>query len=577
MAWKEEYTRWKNYSELDTEMSELLLSIEEDEKSLEDAFYKNLEFGTGGMRGEIGAGTNRMNVYTIRKASAGLAAYITEQGEEAKKRGVAIAYDSRHKSPEFALESAKTLASAGIQTYLFDELRPTPELSFAVRELNAFAGIVITASHNPPEYNGYKVYGPDGAQLAPEAADRVIDKVNAAGDELQIEVKDEELLKEQGLIQMIGKEIDQAYVDNLVTISEWPEAAQESGVNIVFSPLHGTGNKPVRQALEALGYQNVTVVAEQEQPDANFSTVKSPNPEEKAAFELAIRDGQKVDADILIATDPDADRLGVAVKDGNGGYVLLTGNETGAVLVDYILARKKEKGTLPENGRIFKTIVTSELGRAAAAQYGVSCEDVLTGFKFIGEKIEQYNESGEFTFLFGYEESYGYLIGDFARDKDAVQAALLAVEACAYYKKQGKTLHEALMDLYGRVGYFKEGLQSLTLKGKDGAEQIAGLLSSFRAQAPESIAGIRVEAVEDYQTGERTAIATNEKQPIELPSSNVLKYFLEDGTWVCARPSGTEPKVKFYFGVKADSFKEVTEKLALVQEDFMARVNEMLK
>ncbi|MEM1504184.1 phospho-sugar mutase [Domibacillus sp. 8LH] len=577
MAWKEEYTRWKNYSELDAEMSELLLSIEEDEKSLEDAFYKNLEFGTGGMRGEIGAGTNRMNVYTIRKASAGLAAYITEQGEEAKKRGVAIAYDSRHKSPEFALESAKTLASAGIQTYLFDELRPTPELSFAVRELNAFAGIVITASHNPPEYNGYKVYGPDGAQLAPEAADRVIDKVNAAGDELQIEVKDEELLKEQGLIQMIGKEIDQAYVDNLVTISEWPEAAQESDVSIVFSPLHGTGNKPVRQALEALGYQNVTIVAEQEQPDANFSTVKSPNPEEKAAFELAIRDGQKVDADILIATDPDADRLGVAVKDGNGGYVLLTGNETGAVLVDYILARKKEKGTLPENGRIFKTIVTSELGRAAAAQYGVSCEDVLTGFKFIGEKIEQYNDSGEFTFLFGYEESYGYLIGDFARDKDAVQAALLAVEACAYFKKQGKTLHGALMDLYERVGYFKEGLQSLTLKGKDGAEQIAGLLSSFRAQAPESIAGIRVEAVEDYQTGERTAIATNEKQPIELPSSNVLKYFLEDGTWVCARPSGTEPKVKFYFGVKADSFKEVTEKLALVQEDFMARVNEMLK
>ncbi|MCM3787990.1 phospho-sugar mutase [Domibacillus indicus] len=577
MAWKEEYTRWKNYSELDAEISELLLSIEEDEKSLEDAFYKNLEFGTGGMRGEIGAGTNRMNVYTIRKASAGLAAYITEQGEEAKKRGVAIAYDSRHKSPEFALESAKTLASAGIQTYLFDELRPTPELSFAVRELNAFAGIVITASHNPPEYNGYKVYGPDGAQLAPEAADRVIDKVNAAGDELQIGVKDEKLLKEQGLIQVIGKEIDQAYVDNLVTISEWPEAAQESDVNIVFSPLHGTGNKPVRQALEALGYQNVTVVAEQEQPDANFSTVKSPNPEEKAAFELAIRDGQKVDADILIATDPDADRLGVAVKDGNGGYVLLTGNETGAVLVDYILARKKEKGTLPENGRIFKTIVTSELGRAAAAQYGVSCEDVLTGFKFIGEKIEQYNESGEFTFLFGYEESYGYLIGDFARDKDAVQAALLAVEACAYFKKQGKTLHEALIDLYERVGYFKEGLQSLTLKGKDGAEQIAGLLSSFRAQAPESIAGIRVEAVEDYQTGERTAIATNEKQSIKLPSSNVLKYFLEDGTWVCARPSGTEPKVKFYFGVKADSLEEVTEKLALVQEDFMARVNEMLK
>ncbi|OES43991.1 phospho-sugar mutase [Domibacillus iocasae] len=577
MAWKEEYKRWKSYAELDIEMSELLVSIEEDEKSLEDAFYKNLEFGTGGMRGEIGAGTNRMNVYTIRKASAGLAAYITEQGEEAKKRGVAIAYDSRHKSPEFAIESAKTLASAGIQTYVFDELRPTPELSFAVRELNAYAGIVITASHNPPEYNGYKVYGPDGAQLAPEAADRVIDHVYAAGDELQINVQDEGVLKEKGLIQLIGKEIDQVYVDKLVTISEWPEASKESDVKIVFSPLHGTGNKPVRQALEALGYKNVTVVTEQEQPDANFSTVKSPNPEEKAAFELAIRDGQKVEADILIATDPDADRLGVAVKDGNGSYVLLTGNETGAVLVDYILSRKKENGTLPENGRIFKTIVTSELGRAAAAQYGISCEDVLTGFKFIGEKIEQYNKSGEYKFLFGYEESYGYLIGDFARDKDAVQAALMAVEACAYYKKQGKTLHDALIDLYERVGYYKEGLQSLTLKGKDGAEQIAGLLAAFRAQIPESIAGIAVESVEDYQTGERTVIATNGKETIELPSSNVLKYFLEDGTWVCARPSGTEPKVKFYFGVKADSLEAVTEKLAFVQEDFMNRVQEMLE
>nr|WP_156151379.1 phospho-sugar mutase [Domibacillus indicus] len=557
-------------------MSELLVSIEEDEKSLEDAFYKNLEFGTGGMRGEIGAGTNRMNVYTIRKASAGLAAYITEQGEEAKRRGVAIAYDSRHKSPEFALESAKTLASAGIQTYLFDELRPTPELSFAVRELNAFAGIVITASHNPPEYNGYKVYGPDGAQLAPEAADRVIDYVNAAGDELQINVEDEAVLKDRGLIQIIGQEMDEAYVKKLVTISEWPEASKESNVEIVYTPLHGTGNKPVRQALEALGYKQVTVVAEQEQPDANFSTVKSPNPEEKAAFELAIRDGQETDADILIATDPDADRLGVAVKDGNGGYVLLTGNETGAVLVDYILSRKKEKNTLPENGRIFKTIVTSELGRAAAEQYGVSCEDVLTGFKFIGEKIEQYNQSGAHTFLFGYEESYGYLIGDFARDKDAVQAALMAVEACAYYKQQGKTLYDALIDLYERVGYYKEGLQSLTLKGKDGAEQIAGLLSSFRTKAPEAIAGIPVAAVEDYQTGERTVLATNAKEVIELPSSNVLKYFLEDGTWVCARPSGTEPKVKFYFGVKADSLKEATEKLAYVQEDFMSMVESML-
>lgn len=577
MAWKEEYARWKQFTELDPEIKDVLVSLEDNEKSLEDAFYKNLEFGTGGMRGEIGAGTNRMNIYTVRKASAGLASYITEQGEEAKKRGVVIAYDSRHKSPEFAMESAKTLASAGIQTYVFDELRPTPELSFALRHLNAFSGIVITASHNPPEYNGYKVYGPDGAQLAPEAADRLIEFVLAAGDELQIEAKTEAELKEAGLIQMIGNEIDKEYVDKLVTISEWPEAAKESDVSVVFSPLHGTGNKPVRQALEALGYQNVTVVAEQEQPDPDFSTVASPNPEEKAAFELAIRDGLAQDADILIATDPDADRLGVAVKDGNGGYVLLTGNETGAVLMEYLLSQKKAKGTLPENGRVFKTIVTSEIGRAVAEQYGVSCEDVLTGFKFIGEKIEQYNESGEHQFLFGYEESYGYLISDFARDKDAVQAAVLAVEACAFYKTQGKTLHDALVDLYERVGFYKEGLQSLTLKGKDGAEQIAKLLSDFRSEAPSAIAGIPVEAVEDYKTGERTVLMTSETSAIDLPSSNVLKYFLEDGTWVCARPSGTEPKVKFYFGVKAGSYQEAVEKLALVQEDFMNSVERMLQ
>nr|WP_095532671.1 phospho-sugar mutase [Domibacillus epiphyticus] len=557
-------------------MKDLLVNIENDEKSLEDAFYKNLEFGTGGMRGEIGAGTNRMNVYTIRKASAGLAAYISDVGEEAKRRGVVIAYDSRHKSPEFAMESAKTLASAGIQTYIFDELRPTPELSFAVRHLQAYAGIVITASHNPPEYNGYKVYGHDGAQLAPEAADHVIKKVYAAGDELLIKVEDESVLKEKGLIKMIGGDIDKAYVDKLVTISEWPEAARDTDIHVVFSPLHGTGNKPVRQALEALGYKNVTVVAEQEQPDANFSTVKSPNPEEKAAFELAIRDGQKVDADILIATDPDADRLGVAVKDGDGGYVLLTGNETGAVLVDYILSRKKERGTLPDNGRIFKTIVTSEIGRAAAAQYGISCEDVLTGFKFIGEKIETYNSTGEYTFLFGYEESYGYLISDFARDKDAVQAAIMAVEACAYYKKQGKTLHDALMDLYDRVGFFKEGLQSLTLKGKDGAEQIRALLTSFRENPPAQIAGIPITSIEDYQTGERTILTTNEKETIKLPASNVLKYFLEDGTWVCVRPSGTEPKVKFYFGVKDETYAGVVEKLERVQSQFMERIQALV-
>ncbi|MTH53439.1 phospho-sugar mutase [Bacillus mangrovi] len=572
MNWKQSYERWKSQTNLDPELLDLLVSFKDDEKQLEDLFYKNLEFGTGGMRGEIGPGTNRMNIYTVRKASEGLAQYIRSFGEEAKKRGVAIAYDSRHKSPEFAMEAAKTLASHGIQTYVFEELRPTPELSFAVRELNAFSGIVVTASHNPPEYNGYKVYGEDGGQLPPAAADEVIAKVDEADDELSIQVKDEASLKEAGLIKMIGEEMDAKYTEKLVSISVNPELSKEVDVNVVFTPLHGTANKPVRRGLEALGYKNVTIVKEQELPDPDFSTVKSPNPEEHAAFELAIRDGEAAGADILIATDPDADRLGIAVKNEDGEFTVLTGNQTGAILLHYLLSEKKAKGILPDNGIVLKTIVTSEIGREVADSFGLTTEDTLTGFKFIGEKIREYEESGAYTFQFGYEESYGYLIGDFARDKDAIQAALLAVEVCAFYKKKGMTLYQGLLEIFAEYGYFKEGLKSLTLKGKEGAEQIQDILSSFRTNPPAEMAGKKVSTIEDYKTSERQIARSGEKEEIHLPKSNVLKYFLEDGSWFCLRPSGTEPKIKFYFAVKGTSLEDAEQRLAHLEKSVMESV-----
>jgi phosphoglucomutase len=576
LNWKSAWEKWDSHTELDNEMRGLLSEMKDDEKSLEDAFYKNLEFGTGGMRGEIGAGINRMNIYTVRKASEGLAQYIISHGEEAKKRGVAIAYDSRHKSPEFAMEAAKTLATNGIQTYVFDELKPTPELSFAVRYLNAFSGIVVTASHNPPEYNGYKVYGEDGAQLPPKEADEVIAKVNDVENELQIPVKSEDELKEQGLIKMIGQDIDHSYLEHLLSISEKPQIAKEVDLSIVFSPLHGTALKMVEKGLDALGYKDVHIVKEQSVPDPEFSTVKSPNPEDKAAFELAIRDGKEKDADILIATDPDADRLGVAVKDQNGEYILLTGNQTGAILIDYILGRKKEKDMIPANGRVFKTIVTSELGRKVAESYGASVEDVLTGFKFIGEKIKNYEESGEYQFLFGYEESYGYLIGDFARDKDAVQAVLMAAEAAAYFKQQGKTLYDALLDLYDRFGYYQEGLESLTLKGKEGAEQIQSILSTFREEPLKEIRGLAVAKCEDYKTSLSTTLKDGMEETISLPKSNVIKYFLEDGSWICLRPSGTEPKIKFYFSVVGNSLEESQEKLEGLKQALMEKIDAMV-
>ncbi len=574
MNWKQEFSRWLSYAELDAELKEQLENMKQDEKKIEDSFYKNLEFGTGGMRGELGAGTNRLNVYTVRKATQGLAKFIEKSGEEAKKRGVVVAYDSRHKSPEFAMEVAATLGAHGITTYVFESLRPTPVLSFAVRNLHTVSGIVLTASHNPPEYNGYKVYGEDGGQLPPKEADELISYVNAVEDELTVEVANVEQLKADGLLHIIGQEVDDAYAAELNNVIINKEMVQNVGkdLKIVFTPLHGTSNISVRRGLEEVGFTDVTVVKEQELPDPNFSTVKSPNPEEHAAFEYAIRDGEKVGADVLIATDPDADRLGVAVRNHDGEFQVLTGNQTGALMLDYLLSQKKENGTLPENGVVLKTIVTSEIGRTIAKAYGLDTVDTLTGFKFIGEKIKQYEESGQYEFQFGYEESYGYLIRPFCRDKDAVQSVLFACEVAAYYKSQGKTLYDGLLEVFEKYGFFREDLVSLTLKGKDGAEQIQEMMATFRENPPKEVAGLTVVAVEDYKASIVTSLQDGHKEEIHLPKSNVLKYQLEDGSWFCLRPSGTEPKIKFYFGVQDNSLQNSEQKLLTIKEDIMNRL-----
>ncbi|WP_413374650.1 phospho-sugar mutase [Alkalihalobacillus sp. 1P02AB] len=576
MEWKTEYKKWEMHSQHDSELKEQLAQVTDNEVLLEDCFYKELEFGTGGMRGEIGPGPNRMNTYTVRKAAEGLARYIESKGEEAVKRGVVIAYDCRHKSPEFAEQAALTLGRHGITTYVFRDLRPTPELSFAVRHLNTYSGIVITASHNPPEYNGFKVYGPDGGQLPPGPADELVSHVKSVENELMIEVGDEKELKGKRLYQIISEEIDDAYNEKLKSVVVNQALIDEYGdkVDVVFTPLHGTANVPVRRILEDVGFKKVTVVVEQELPDPNFSTVSSPNPEEHAAFEIAIQYGQKIDADLLIGTDPDADRVGLAVKDNNGDYTVLTGNQTGALMLDYLLSQKDQNGELPENGIVMKTIVTSEIGRAIAEAYQLTAMDTLTGFKFIGEKIAEFEQSKEKSFLFGYEESYGYLIGDFVRDKDAVQACLLGAELAAYYKSKNMSIYEGLLEVYRKYGYFLEDLQSLTLKGKAGIEKINHILTTFRTNPPKEVSGKLIESIEDYRSSESLTVATSERTKIELPVSNVLKYKLVDGSWFCIRPSGTEPKVKFYFGVRADSLPEAQAQLASLRTSVMELVHQ---
>lgn len=573
MSYQKNVEKWLAFEDLESELKDQLSSMSKDEKRVEDAFYKDLEFGTGGMRGEIGAGTNRINTYTVRKASQGVADYVKAAGLEAMKKGIVIAYDSRRKSPEFAKEAASTFAKNGVQAYLYEVPRTTPQLSFSVRELGAFMGIVITASHNPPEYNGYKVYGEDGAQLNLEDAERVISFVNKIENELAIDKGDFSSLQEEGTIQYVGAKLDQLYGAAVKSVQHQSDTTMKQNISVVFSPLHGASGETVKTILSEAGYSKFDYVTEQMQPDGEFPTLQSPNPEEPSSFELAKIKGLQTNADLLITVDPDGDRVGIAVKKDKD-FILLTGNQTGAILIEYLLTQLKEKGEMPANGRVFKTIVTSDLGRVIAEYHGASSEDVLTGFKFIGEKIKQYEDTKEFQFLFGYEESYGYLIKSFARDKDAVQSVLAITEAAAYYKSQGKTLVEVLHELYERHGYYLEGLVSVTKKGADGARVIQQLLTSLRKSPLQKIAGISIASEEDYLTQTRSFVDGRKKEKLFLPKSNVIKYFLEDGSWICVRPSGTEPKIKYYIGVTSQTEIDSQEKLNQISEGFSDEMNQ---
>ena len=539
------YAKWLENA--DSIYKSELESILDRTSDIEDRFYQTVPFGTGGMRGLLGAGTNRINYHTIRLVAEGLARQIEGQGEAAKVRGVVIAYDTRHFSQEFAYETAGVLARHGIQSYIFTESRPTPELSFAVRYLHAVAGVVITASHNPKEYNGFKVYGEDGAQLTPAFADEIVAHMDAVEDIFEIGSMTKDELLASGYCTEVLEKIDDAYNNALMGLMQRPDI--EKNLNIVYTPLHGSGLKPTVRGLKEAGFTNIHIVEEQAVQDGAFPTVPYPNPEEQAAFEMAIQLGNKTGAELLLATDPDADRLGVAVKEvGADQYRLLTGNQLGALLLHYILSTKKEKGTLPANGAMVKTIVTSELGAAVAESFGVTTINTLTGFKFIAEQMAHFEETGEHTFLFGYEESYGYLAGDFVRDKDAVQIALLTAEMAAYYMNEDKSLLEMLDSLYAKFGQYREKLISLTFDGLEGQQKISAIMANLRAFAPKEIAGLKVARVEDYKTGIAT-LADGTEVSIELPKSNVLKFILEDGSWICARPSGTEPKCKFYIGL----------------------------
>lgn len=558
--------RWLNDPYVDEETKSELRALENDQAELEDRFYRDLEFGTGGLRGVIGAGSNRINKYTVGRATQGLAEYIKAiHGDADGKPSVVIAHDSRHFSPEFALEAALVLAGNGIVAKLYPSLRSTPQLSFSVRHLGATGGIVITASHNPPEYNGYKVYNSEGGQLVPHEAEKVIALIQQVDSFAAIRRLSREEAEAQGLLVWLGEAEDRAFIDTVASVSvnrELIASKLADDFTIVFTPLHGTGNMPVRQVLETIGFKHVHVVKEQEQPDGGFPTVKSPNPEEREAFTLAMKVGEEIQADILIGTDPDADRMGAVVKNGKGEYVVLTGNQSGAIMIHYLLSQLKETGKLPHNGAVIKTIVTSEMGAAIAEHYGATIFNTLTGFKYIGEKMTQFEQTGDYTYLFGYEESYGYLAGNYARDKDAVLASMLICEAAAYYKAQGKTLYDVLQELYEQFGFFLESLESRTLKGKDGLAQIQAKMADWRSQPPQQVAGLAVEKVLDYSQGLDG-----------LPKENVLKYMLEDGSWFCLRPSGTEPKIKVYFAVRGASLEDAERKIESLRDEVMARVD----
>lgn len=553
------YNKWLTESCFDEDTKLELEGIKGNKEEIEDRFYKELEFGTAGLRGIIGAGTNRMNKYTVRKSTQGLADYIGRKGEEAKLRGVAIAYDSRRMSKEFAHEAALVLGANGIKSFLFKELKTTPELSFAIRYLNCISGIVVTASHNPAEYNGYKVYWEDGAQIATEIAEEIIGTIDKVNDFGSISVLDKDFALEEGLLIYLDEEIDNAYIDEVKKQSLRRDMLESiaDDFKIVFTPLYGTGNIPVRRVLKEVGFKNVFVVPQQELPDSEFPTVKYPNPEDEKAFKLAIELAKEKDANLIIGTDPDCDRVGAVVKDPSGEYIILNGNQTGALLVNYILQGLKEKESLPDNGVIIKTVVTSEMGANIAKSYGIKTLNVLTGFKYIGEKIKEFEGTGDKKFLFGYEESYGYLAGTHARDKDAVVASMLICEMAAYYHSKGMSLYDALINLYDEYGYYLEDLKSITLEGKDGFERIQKIMSYFSNNRFDSIANKDVLSIEDYKLQKRTYLNDPENpESIDLPKSDVVKFILHDSAWVCLRPSGTEPKLKIYAAYKGDSLDE---------------------
>lgn len=564
MDYNNEYQRWIECKDLDPSLKAELTSMTEKEK--EDAFYMNLEFGTAGMRGILGAGINRMNIYTIRKANVGFAKYVLGL-PEGKERGVAIGYDNRHMSYKFAIESARVLATYGIKSYIFESLRPTPELSFAVRYLKCAGGIMITASHNPKEYNGYKVYDDTGCQLIPEWGDQVVAYVNEVKDELEIEViSDEEAYP---YMTWIGEEVDEAYYQEVMAIEINP-GMDKDDFKIVFSPQHGTSNLPVRNCLTRLGYNVIPVLA-QCAPDPDFSNTASPNPEVASSYDLAIRKAKEVDADVVVICDPDGDRLGVVAKH-NGEYVLMSGNQSAAVYLEYILSELKKQDKLPANAVMYNTIVTSDLGELVSKSYGVEVEKTLTGFKFIGDKIRKYEKTKEKEFIFGYEESYGCVVKDFVRDKDAVQAVVMAAEAGNFYKKQGKDLIDVLNDLYAKHGTFKESQIALSKAGAEGAKRIKEIMDNLRKNAPVMIGGYKVVVAEDYQNSQR--IEAGKITNINLPKSNVLKYYLEDGSWIAARPSGTEPKCKFYFSIKGNDVKDASDKTEVFQKDVLNIIGE---
>lgn len=575
--YKEAYNEWMNSSYFDAKTKEELKAIADDEKEIEDRFYRSLEFGTGGLRGVIGAGTNRMNIYTVRKASQGLANYINSQ-EDVINKSVAIAYDSRRMSGEFADEAALCLAANGIKSFVFESLRPTPELSFAVRELHCTAGIVITASHNPAEYNGYKVYWEDGAQITFPRDKDIINMVNSIESFDDVKTMPLDDAKNVGLYETIGADIDEKYYKELMKQSIHPEIIREMAedIKIVYTPLHGTGNIPVRTVLERLGFKKVYVVKEQEMPDPDFKTVSYPNPEDKKAFELALKLAKEVDADIVLATDPDADRLGVYAKDNKTGeYVSFTGNMSGMLIGEYIMREKKAMGTLPENGALVTTIVTTNMANAIAKSYGLDVIECLTGFKYIGEQIKFFEQNHSHEYVFGLEESYGCLVGTYARDKDACVAVMMLCEVAAWCKKHGKTLWDAMLDIYEKYGYYKEGLESVTLKGLDGVKKIGAIMDKLRNEPPATIGGAKVLAIRDYNNSERTDVITGKKTQLDLLKSNVMYFELENDFWCAARPSGTEPKIKFYFGVKGNSIEDSEKLLEKAKNDVVeAYVNE---